>query len=98
MKVLWSKEARANLRAIARFIARDKRNAAAAWVRRLEDRAELAGELPFMGRVVPEFGRRDVREVILRTYRIVYRIAADHIVVVKVVDGRKRLDGVDPDV
>jgi len=51
-----------------------------------------------MGRVVPEFGRRDVREVILRTYRIVYRIAADHIVVVKVVDGRKRLEGVDPDV
>jgi toxin ParE1/3/4 len=31
--------------------------------------------LPVSGRVVPEVGREDVREVFVRRYRIVYRVA-----------------------
>ena len=98
MKVRWSAESKVNLRAIGRYIARDKPIAGRAWVQKLRQCAHDAADIPWMGRVVPEFCRPDVREVFLRTYRIVYRIAADHIVVVKVVDGRKRLEGVDPDV
>ena len=98
MKLRWSKEAKADSAAIAKYIARDKPKAAYAWVNRLRERARQATTIPYAGRVVPEFGRNDVREVFLRTYRIIYRIEDGWIVVVKVVDGRKLLDGVDPDV
>jgi plasmid stabilization system protein ParE len=34
-------------------------------------------EFPRFGRVAPELGRDDVREVIVGDYRVVYRIEAD---------------------
>lgn len=33
--------------------------------------------LPYSGRILPEFGREDLREVPVRPYRIIYRILSD---------------------
>lgn len=51
---------------------------------------------PLGGRVVPELGRTDVREVFLRTYRIIYRVAGDDIRILTVFEGhqRPRFDGI----
>ncbi|WP_437957344.1 type II toxin-antitoxin system RelE/ParE family toxin [Sorangium sp. So ce119] len=56
---------------IFRFIARDDRKAAERWTARIVQQAELAAMAPLGGRVVPELGRNDVREVFLRSYRII---------------------------
>jgi hypothetical protein len=48
-------------------------------------------------RIVPEIGRSDVREVFLRTYRIVYRVLDEGIVVLTVVEGHRLLGELDPD-
>ena len=53
--------------------------------------------MPRMGRVVPEIARDDVREVFQRTYRIVYRVVDDGIVVLTVFEGHRRLGKLDPD-
>ena len=42
-----------------------------------------------MGRVVPEEGRPNIREVFLRTYRIVYRVRVGSILVLTVFDGHR---------
>jgi toxin ParE1/3/4 len=34
-------------------------------------------EFPELGRIVPEYRRNDIREIIFRPYRIVYRIDHD---------------------
>ena len=72
MKLRRSDHARRDLLAIGRYIARDKPQAARGWIEQLRERARQAAENPFAGRVVPELGRDDVREVFLRSYRIVY--------------------------
>jgi plasmid stabilization system protein ParE len=41
--------------------------------------------------VVPEAGREDVREVFLRTYRIIYRVAGEDLRVLTVFEGHRRL-------
>jgi plasmid stabilization system protein ParE len=41
-------------------------------------------------RVVPEVGDPDVREVFLRDYRIIFRVRADGIRVLRVVHGARR--------
>jgi toxin ParE1/3/4 len=94
MKLRWSLRAREDLRAVGRYIARDNPKAARAWVARLTAAARTAANLPRAGRIVPEIANPDYREVLLRSYRIVYRIERDgkSIVVLMVFEGHKLLD------
>lgn len=67
--------------------------AARRWIERLRQRARDAAEMPGSGREVPEIGRDDIREVFVRSYRIVYRICADEVHVVTVFEGHRLLPG-----
>ena len=93
MKLRWTRRARRDLLDIGRHIARDKPLAARRWVQRLRQRARSAAAMPESGREVPEVGRVDVREVFVRSYRIVYRICGDEIHVVTVFEGHRLLPG-----
>ncbi len=88
-----SAEAERDLEQIADYIARDNPVAAEAWVAKLVLVARSAGAYPRAGRVVPEWRDPSVREVFLRTYRIIYRVEATRIVVLTVLEGRRRLRG-----
>ena len=46
---------------------------------------------PRSGRMVPEYEAPDIREVIERPYRIIYRIKADQIDILDVVHGAQLL-------
>ena len=89
MKLLWTDRARRDLLDIGRYIARDNPRAARAWVERLRQRARKAAETPWAGRVVPERAEKEVREVIVRNYRIVYRVFQDAIHVLTVFEGHR---------
>jgi plasmid stabilization system protein ParE len=92
MKLRWTERARSDLLAVAEFIGRDNRQAALSWLSRLRKQAQLAAEHPFAGRVVPECGRKDIREVFLRSYRIVYLVGEEEINVLTVFEGHRSLD------
>lgn len=89
--IVWTERALADLRAIDDYIARDNPAAAERWVGKLIGTAEAAARVPLAGRVVPEKARADVREVLLRTYRLVYRVRDDGIVVLTVFEGHHLL-------
>ncbi len=89
--VRFAPEALADLEEIRAFIARDNPNAALSWIEKLTDRAERASFAPRSGRVVPEIGNPDVREVFLRTYRIIYRVERHGILVITVIEGHRLL-------
>jgi toxin ParE1/3/4 len=74
--LIWSPASRDDLRDIISFISRDSRQRAEAFAYRLIAETDKLQSLPEIGRVVPEFDIPTVRELILRTYRIVYRL--DH--------------------
>ncbi|MCC7542701.1 MAG: type II toxin-antitoxin system RelE/ParE family toxin [Deltaproteobacteria bacterium] len=71
--------------------------AARTWVEEIRQRAARASSMPRAGRVVPEVARDDVREVFQRTYRIVYRVVDDGIVVLTVFEGHRLMGKLDPD-
>lgn len=91
MKLRWTRLAERQLAEIGRFIARDKPAAARRWVEMLRRRAAEAAEQPLAGRVVPELDREDLREMIVRGYRIVYRVTGDAIEVLTVFEGHRLL-------
>ncbi|WNG32393.1 type II toxin-antitoxin system RelE/ParE family toxin [Archangium minus] len=92
-RVRWTHRAVEDLRAIGRYIAEDDPRAARQWIERLRQRAHEAASTPKAGRRVPEVDREDIREVLLRSYRIVYRVARDGIEVLTVFEGHRLLPG-----
>ncbi len=89
MKLRWSRQAQRDLLEIGRYIAKDGRAAARRWVERLRQRARQAAAYPHAGRIVPEHSRPELREVLLRSYRIVYFVGDDAIEVLTVFEGHR---------
>jgi addiction module RelE/StbE family toxin len=92
MRLAWSREARENLVEIEEYIARDSLERAIRFIDALIDHAEaMLADNPRSGRVVPEIGTSNMRELICRGYRIVYRVKADIIEVLTVFEGHRLL-------
>ena len=73
-KIIISPSAKADLAGIVRFVAQHNSDAAARLGYELITRAENIANFPEIGRVVPEFKQLNLREVIWRPYRIIYRL------------------------
>jgi toxin ParE1/3/4 len=77
-KLIWSPVARDDLRDLVRFIALDNADRAASFGLELIQRTERVQEFPEMGRIVPERRDPQVREIIVRPYRVIYRVVHEH--------------------
>lgn len=92
MKLRWSERSVNDLIAIQRYIAQDNPKTAKKWVAKLRQRARHAAETALAGRIVPEFNQKDIREIFLGNYRIVYRVDNDNgILVLTVFEGHQLL-------
>lgn len=92
MSITWSREAGENLVEIEEFIARDSLERAVRFVDALIDHAEaILADNPRSGRIVPETGNPDMRELIYRGYRIVYRLKVDVPEILTVFEGHRLL-------
>jgi len=89
--VVWEPEARDDLDGIRRYIARDSPERARALLDRIEAVTDRLEPFPRSGRVVPEIGRDDIREVLVHGYRVIYRIEGDEVDILAVVHGARRL-------
>ena len=83
-RLIWSPRAVADLEAIRDHIALDSEQYAGLVVGRLVAAPGRLLELPESGRMVPEFGRPNLRELVVRPYRLVYRLRGDVVEVVTV--------------
>ena len=73
-KIIWSLQARDDLREIVTFIAADNPAVAESFGFRLMSKVDVLANFPQIGRVVPEENDENVREIILRPYRIIYQV------------------------
>ena len=72
--LLWTLQARADLAAISAFISQDSPHYASVIIARLIAATDRLVPFPESGRTVPEFENPLIREVVLKPYRIVYRL------------------------
>ena len=80
-RLIWAPSARLDLRELASYIAESHPRASANFVKNVFRTVEHLSDLPKSGRVVPEFNDPNIREVIRRPCRIVYRVKhKEHIV------------------
>lgn len=90
MIVYWTDTALGHLRSIHEYIAEHSPVYAQRVVDRLTRRSVQIGTFPNSGRMVPEFQRVDVREVLEGPYRVIYYVRPDRIDVVAVFHGARQ--------
>jgi len=91
MKVVWTDRARWRLKLIRDYIAKDNPEAARVITQRLLLRSRQISEHPYTGRQTPEYQQDDIRELLERPYRIIYRVKATQIDVIAVMHYRQLL-------
>ena len=89
--VRWSEAATRDLDEAAEFIARDSRYYAAALVRDARAAARSLRTLAERGRIVPEARSSNVREIPVKSYRLIYWVAPDAVTVLAFVYGARDL-------
>jgi plasmid stabilization system protein ParE len=90
--LVWSSEARNELRAIRRFIARDSEFYADRMVARIVERAESILAAPRRGHPVHEYPEAELKEVHEPPYRIIYEVSGETIGIVTIVHFKQRLN------
>lgn len=82
--VIWSPLARGDLRSIVSYIAVGNPDAAFEVGQRIIDSSRQIEEFEESARMVPEFRNESIRELIVGSYRIIFRVEVDRIQVVRV--------------
>ena len=85
MRVHWTDNAIVHLLDIYEYIAHDSPVYAKRMIDRLTRRSQQIAGFPMSGRKVREFEADDIREIIEKPYRIIYRLKPDQIDVLAVV-------------
>jgi toxin ParE1/3/4 len=91
MRIKWTNEALIRLFEIEDFISQDSPERAEKFVDQIIEHAETLSDKPLRGRTVPEISNPDIRELIFRKYRIVYRIKENNINIMTVFEGHRLL-------
>jgi toxin ParE1/3/4 len=77
--IRWSPQALRDLESIRDYIAQDSPRYAELVVTRIIASVDRLQAFPDSGRIVPERGDAEIREVIVRPYRVVYRRRANEV-------------------
>jgi len=80
-----------NLEAIHAYIAQNSLQYANQVVDRIIGRSEQLANFPLSGRILPEVGRKEIRELIEGSYRIIYSVKSEQIDILAVIHGSRSL-------
>ena len=87
--VRWTSPAKRDLKRIYDYIAEDSVFYAKKVVEDIVSRSEILENLPEIGRMVPELGNPDIRELIVYSYRLVYRIKEGNVQILTIIHGKR---------
>lgn len=90
-EIVWSLTATSDLESMVQYIFRDSEFYAATVARELVAAARSLGVFSERGRMVPEYEDPAVREIIVRRYRLIYRVEPVRVEVLRVIHGARQL-------
>ena len=95
MRIIWSPLSVERLEDIYDYIAMDNKIAAVTLIEEIFEKVETLKRNAQRGRIVPEAERKDIRELFVGEYRIIYKIEKDQIVILTVRNFKQLLPGTD---
>ncbi|MGL5892819.1 MAG: type II toxin-antitoxin system RelE/ParE family toxin [Bacteroidia bacterium] len=76
VEIKWTNQAIGDVESIAKYIAADSVRYAEVQVNRFFDVVQILHTQPKAGRIVPEYNKASLREIIVGNYRLVYKIVS----------------------
>lgn len=92
VEIEWSPLAENDLNEIIDSIAQDSLEYALSFYEQVREKVENLEKFPKIGRKVPEIDNPEIRELILRNFRIIYRIFREKVQIIRVIHGSRFLD------
>ena len=86
-RIVWSPQSLRDIEAIRAYIAEDSPRYADLTVRRIVAAVERLETFPESGRMVPERNQHELREVVVRRFRVVYRLDSETVEIATVFRG-----------
>jgi toxin ParE1/3/4 len=90
-KIVWSFEATSDLSAIADYIAKDSAYYAASFVQEVREASRSLNMFSERGRIVPELSSPNIRELLIKEYRLVYSIEEMRVVILGLIHVKRDL-------
>lgn len=84
-EVVWASRARSDLRSAIEHILADSPMAARAFASAIFRSTRSLATLSERGRVVPELGQENVRELVLGRHRLIYEVFPERVAVVRLI-------------
>ena len=91
MNVIWTNNAKRELRGVYDYVAKNSPRYAQGVVDRITRKTEQLATFPRFGAEVPEYGDESIRELVEHPYRIIYRVCDDRVEILSVVHGARQL-------
>ena len=96
-RVEWTRAASSDLLNIIDYISEDSTDAAINTFEELRSKCETLNQSPKRARIVPElkeYGISSYHEIIVKPWRIIYRISDSKIYVLAVIDSRRNIEDI----
>lgn len=77
VRINWTFQAKDDLKSIAEYISRDSRKYAKLQVLRIKNRTDLLKSQTYLGKIVSEIDKENIRELIEGRYRVIYKIVSE---------------------
>lgn len=90
-RLIWTHDGIKSFESVIQYIAEDSTYYASHFAKKVLQAIEKLKTFPLMGRIVPEYNHPDIRELIYRNYRIVYKIEKQTVYLALVIHGSKEL-------
>jgi len=90
-RIVWSSRAAQDLDSITEYIAADSPAYAGVVLKNIVNKTRILARFPQAGRKVPEFDDENLRELVVYSYRIIYRLQQDEALIVAVIHGKRVL-------
>ena len=92
LKLEWSEEALEDIESIATYIKKDSPTYAKSVVSKFFEKAEILKDFTELGRKVPEFNDATIREIFVYSYRLIYKLSKEKILLVAIIHGKRLLE------
>jgi addiction module RelE/StbE family toxin len=90
-RVVWSARALADVESIAAYISSDSPAYAKIVVKKIVKLTRQLARFPQSGREVPEFQDVALRELLAYSYRIIYKVETEEVIIASVIHGKRDL-------
>jgi addiction module RelE/StbE family toxin len=87
--VIWSKPAKRDLQYIHDYIAFDSKFYAKRVVHDIIKKSESLNDFPLIGRMVHELEDYDIREMIVYSYRLIYKVTSSRVEILALIHGKQ---------